>query len=230
MNGFRDFPISNIWQKWNHNIWRLTIQLAAAITQSYFGYTPNPIFWRKTKWTFRSKSVRCICCAAFPLTLFFAGCLQRQDNLVKPKMTGSDCLDFRVQVIDWIQVQVIKGCMWISFHLSHSCKHWLLFIYFVAFSVFKSIFLWVFCPYVLILKPYFFPFWLYLLQNFRHKKTTGNNRHPLKETWRSWIILSIVSVQSPLVSIVSLGVIMTWWCLIWKKSKRGEIQLEVPTQ
>lgn len=29
---------------------------------------------------------------------------------------------------------------------------------------------------------------------------------------------------------VSLGVIMTWWCLIWKKSKRGEIQLEVPTQ
>lgn len=104
VNGFRDFPISNIWQKWNHNIWRLTIQLAAAITQSYFSYTPNPIFWRKTKWTFRSKSVRCICCAAFPLTLFFAGCLQRQDNLVKPKMTGSDCLDFRVQVIDWIQV------------------------------------------------------------------------------------------------------------------------------
>lgn len=23
---------------------------------------------------------------------------------MKPKMTGSDCLDFRVQVIDWIQV------------------------------------------------------------------------------------------------------------------------------
>lgn len=102
---------------------------------------------------------------------------------------------------------------------------------FCCIFCFQIIFLWVFCPYVLILKPIFlFPFWLYLLQNFRHKKTTGNNCHPLKETWRSWIILSIVSVQSPLVSIVSLGVIMTLWCLIWKKSKRGEIQLEVPTQ